>query len=41
MYAAGMCGDPLVVGFALDAQAPAEVRQAARWWLANGSRVTE
>lgn len=41
MYAVGMCGDPLVVELALDAEAPAEVRQAARWWLANGSRVVE
>lgn len=40
MYAVGMCGDPLVVGFALDPHVPAEVRQAARWWLANGSRVS-
>ena len=41
MYAVGMCGDPLVVDYALDPQVPAEVRQAARWWLANGSRVTD
>jgi hypothetical protein len=40
MYAVGMCGDPLVVAFALDPHVPAEVRQAARWWLANGSRVS-
>lgn len=40
MYAVGMCGDPLVVGFALDPHVPADVRQAARWWLANGSRVS-
>jgi len=41
MYAVGMCGDPLVVDFALDPHVPAEARQAARWWLANGSRVSE
>lgn len=40
MYAVGMCGDPLVVDLALDPEVPEEVRRAARWWLANGSRVT-
>jgi hypothetical protein len=41
MYAVGMCSDPLVVELALDPEAPEEVRRAARWWLANGSRVTD
>lgn len=40
MYAVGMVADPLVVEVALDPEMPEQVRQAARWWLANGSRVT-
>ncbi|HET8559192.1 MAG TPA: hypothetical protein VFL69_01610 [Marmoricola sp.] len=40
MYAVGMCADPLVVEASLDPGVPEEVRRAARWWLANGSRVS-
>jgi hypothetical protein len=40
-YAAGMAGHPLLPALAADPALPPEVRGAASWWLAQGSRVVD
>lgn len=40
-YAAGMSGHPVLKSWASDPSLPAELRQAARWWLATGGAVRD
>lgn len=41
LYAAGMTGCPALTSWAEDATLSEQVRGGARWWLAQGSRVTD
>lgn len=39
LYGAGMAGDPRLLGISLDPGRPAAVREAAAYWVREGSRV--